>query len=491
MQDEKNVKINKEKNKTEKLLSFHTYIRVLKRFFILWLIAVIIIGFISVGISFIKTVSEGKVSTVISFSFDGIESGLDPSGNKFDINEVKSKKNVKAALDELGMSDEELHDIIINISIDGIVPLDVIDRIIEYTPVFESNEVVSSKNIQDTSYYPTQYNIELEYNQLDLNQSEAIKLLNKITEKYKAEFYDTFGYNTALETAINSVDYTEYDYVDAVDIFYNSLGSLKNYIEEISLKDNTRFKADNGYTFSDVSSSIDTIRNEDLDWVSSYITLNNVTKDKNILIANYEYKIEELNRSKIISEEVLKSVTDAIDVYEKNSILIFANATDGANSSLNQSSEIYDELIAKKIATQGQFSSCEQKIKLYERRIKSLKTGTSQEADREIVEAEFEKISKKVNDLLIVANQTASEYYEDVMLNNAYSILVPASGSIINMIKSVISDSFNKIVVYELLLASVYLTFCVVASYVEIPFEFKFKRTKKDAYKKNKTTKKK
>ena len=158
----------------------------------------------------------------------------------------------------------------------------------------------------------------------------------------------------------------------AVDVFDSSLGSLKNYIDELAASDNTRFRSETGYTFADLSSSIDTVRNEDLDWISSYITLNNVTKDKKNLIANYKFKIEDLKRSKIISEEQLKAVSETIEVYEKNSILIFSNATDAANASLTQSSDTYDNLITQKIEAQANLSACEQNIKRYEERIKSL-----------------------------------------------------------------------------------------------------------------------
>lgn len=101
--------------------------------------------------------------------------------------------------------------------------------------------------------------------------------------KIQRGFYNNYGYNSSLESAVVSIDYTEYDYVDAVDVFDSSLGSLKNYIDELAASDNTRFRSETGYTFADLSSSIDTVRNEDLDWISSYITLNNVTKDKKIL----------------------------------------------------------------------------------------------------------------------------------------------------------------------------------------------------------------
>lgn len=487
MQEQKNDKLTNEKSKTVSILSFKKYLVKLRKFFIYWLIAVVIIAFLNVGYSCVQKVFTGKVFTSVNFSFDGIESGLDPSGNKFDVSDIKSKKIIEESLEELGLKGKDVDLIISHISIDGIVPIDVIDRITQYDTVFDSVDIVSSKDIQDTSYYPTQYKIELECNKAGLSKKESADLLNKMTEKYRTSFYSAYGYNTSLEAAVTSIDYKEYDYVEAIDVFHSSLGSLQYYINELAANDNTRFQSENGYTFADISASIDTIRTEELDWISSYIMLNNVTKDKKILIANYKFKIEDLKRNKSIAEEIMKSISDTIDIYEKNSIIIFGNTMDGAKATLNQSSDTYDKLITQKIHAQTEVSSFDQNIKRYEERIKSLQKGSATKANGEIVESEFENISKKIDSLLKTANETASEYYEDVLLNNAYTVLSPASSSMFLMIKLAIKDSVRNILIFELLLTALYLTISALAIFVKSPFHVK--TSNKNSDKKNKKKK--
>ena len=452
----------------------------MKKFFVPWIIAAVVIALLNLGISGGKRLVTGTVSSVINFSFDGIESGLDPAGNKFDVNEIKSKDIIRESLKETGL-DGDVNHIYSHINIDGVVPLDVIERITKYDSIYNSDVIVSSKSIQDTSYYPTQYKIVLECSsETGLSKKEGALLLNKITEKYREVFYNNYGYNSSLESAVVSIDYTEYDYVDAVDVFDSSLGSLKNYIDELAASDNTRFRSETGYTFADLSSSIDTVRNEDLDWISSYITLNNVTKDKKNLIANYKFKIEDLKRSKIISEEQLKAVSETIEVYEKNSILIFSNATDAANASLTQSSDTYDNLITQKIEAQANLSACEQNIKRYEERIKSLENGASTAADEEVVDAELKKISGKIDTLINTVNETASEYYEKVLFSNAYTVLTPASTSVTGTLKAAVSDSVDNIFMFELILAALYVTVSVAFALIKTPM-----LTKKFAGRKN------
>ena len=310
-----------------------------------------------------------------------------------------------------------------------------------------------------------------------------------MTEKYEEYFYDSYGYNKSLETAVTSIDYNDYDYIDALTVFDASLGSLKDYINDLSSRDTTRYRSDEtGYTFADLSKSIDTVRTEDLDWISSYITLHNVTKDKKNLIANYKFKIEEYERTKKIYEERLKAVEDTISGYEKNSILIFSNATDGTNAALNQSSDTYDNLITEKVKAQTNLSSSQQRINLYQERIKSLESGKSTVGSEKIVEEKLAAISDKVQTLIDSVNNTATDYYKDVLFTNAYKVLTPASSSFMHIVKDATKDSMKDIAALELLLLSVYIIVSCAAIYVPENVKEKIERRKSnpDAKKKNK-----
>lgn len=458
----------KDKNGTESILSLKMFFVKLKKYFRFWLIATLIIALLNVGYTFGVEIFTGNVETVVNFSFDGIESGIDPNGNKFDVNEMKSKDILQESIDELGLkvSAEKIAN---HISIDGVVPEDVIDRITAYNSMFASETVDTARYIQDTSYYPTQYKITIECREAGLNQKESSDLLNKITEKYYTVFYNTYGYNTSLEYAVKSIDYKEYDYIEAVDVFNASLSSLQNYIKELASGDKTRFRAENGYTFADISASIDTVKSEDLDWISSYILLNNVTRDKKTLIENYKFKIEELKRSRTIAEETINSINESIDVYEKNAILIFNNSTDGVNAEINHSSDTYDNLITQKLSAQTTYSSCDENIKRYEDRIKSLESGSSDSSDIEVVESQFENIAAKIDSLLNIANETAEEYYEKNYLDNAYSVITPASSSLLRTAVSSVKSATGNIVMFELILTALYFTFSAVTCFVKIP----------------------
>lgn len=493
MQDLENKKLV---NKNVCILSGKSLFYYLKKFFIPWLITAAVIIAATLGINITKQIINGQITTNVNFGYDGIESGLDPTGNKLDIDQLKSKDIISESVKELNIEDADIDAIYSSITVSGVVPSNVIDRITAYTPIYSSDEIVSSKNIQDTSYYPTQYSITINCRKARLSQGESERLLNKMTENYADFFLDSYGYNKSLENAVKSIDYSEYDYVDAITVFDTSLESLQNYIDELSEKDTIRFRSEvSGYTFADLSKSIDVIRNEDLDWISSYITLNNVTKDKKNLIANYKFKIEEYGRTKTIYEEKLAAIEETISGYEKNSILIFGNATDGTNAALNQSSDTYDNLISEKVRTQTNLSATEQRIALYQERVKSLESGKSVSGSEQTVEDSLSKISDKIETLIDSVNTTATDYYEEVLFANAFKVISPASASVANVIKLTVSESETLIVALEFIAAALYIVAATVAVYVPDSIKQKINIKKNDMKnnmkKKNKSDKKK
>ncbi|MGN1102599.1 MAG: lipopolysaccharide biosynthesis protein, partial [Huintestinicola sp.] len=223
-----------------------------------------------------------------------------------------------------------------------------------------------------------------------------------------------------------------------------------------------------GYTFADLSESIKAIQSIDLDMISSYITINNVTKDKDVLLNYYKFRIQNLERSKVIYQEQLAAITETIAGYEKDSILIIGNGTDDINTNYTQASKEYDNLLEKKLTAQDNLSRTTQEIIYYNERITALNTTTVGSSDKvEKAEADLAKLNAKVANLIEQVNLTSNEYYETVSLKNAYNILVPASSSVGTSITSMIKSSIIPVLVTEIMVLVVYIGIAFVLAIVE------------------------
>ncbi len=85
--------------------SFSYIIANTKRYFLIWLVTAVVAAMTVSGlVMLLKTsISENIVTALVNFNYEGVEKGLDPAGEKFDINKIKSPNNIESALTELNI----------------------------------------------------------------------------------------------------------------------------------------------------------------------------------------------------------------------------------------------------------------------------------------------------------------------------------------------------------------------------------------------------
>lgn len=470
--DERNLNItikNQEEEKGNLLISISDVLKNMKRYLAVWLVAAIVFGIITACYVSYKTSSySAPINALVSFSYDGIEKGKDPSGRDFDINSVKNPTVVTAALTELNMDISHLDGIREGITFSGFIPEDAINRITAYKSVYESGangSLSAAEAMLDVTYYPTKFEINFDYSKAGLSRKDGVQVLNQILECYKDYFYDQYGFNSSLGIAVPAVSYTDYDYAEQVDVFRTTLETLERYIKQLANDDTTLFRSTaTGYTFNDLYQAATTIESIDLDRISSYISVNNITNDKEASIAYYDYRIENLTRTQAQLEERLASVNASIAQYQKDAVIIL-NGGDSPDASYTQTSDEYDKLFENYNSISTDLASTKQNIEFYKARREALngdRNATSKQ--KEQVEADLASLSEKLSNLVSLTEQTADEYYEDVAFANAYSILVPAVNSVGATLHSIISSCLMPVIMVEALVFVVYLIAAFVKS---------------------------
>ena len=441
MSEEKNISLILKQPEDESetvTISFGSIFRQMKRYLLVWIVLAAVLAMLTTSFVFLFSgrIVTSSITALVSFNYSGIESGKAPDGSTFDVNKIKSPNVIENALDDVGESSSLSENIRSNISIKGIIPDDALDKISLYQSVYSqggSAALDAVNSLLAIGYYPSYYVINFDYAAAGITIDDGKKILDRILENYQDYFFRTYGYNEALGSSVVAVDYKDYDYPEAVDVFDSTLDSLKQYVQKLSNDDTTNFRSnETGYTFSDLLTTIDTVKSADLDALSSYITINNITNDKEMLLTYYQYRIDEMERERKVSQSELDSVTNSINEYEKDTLLVFGNGNGAENgeTTYQQASEKYDELINQKIEIQDSVSRCSQRIEYYKDRISAMNENSGTvKVDSEEVEKELSSLYDKIKDLIDVTNKTADEYYETVTFANAYNILVPATGN--------------------------------------------------------------
>ena len=161
-EEQKNISItlNQPEEKDKVTISFEKVFSVLRRFLTLWLAIAVVVGIITSGIVLItsRSTSTDMITALISFKYDGIEKGLAPDGKEFDINKVKSPNIIEEAMSDIGEPAENVETVRRNISIEGVVPNEALDKISLYQKLFiKSGNIDTADALLNVSYFPTYY----------------------------------------------------------------------------------------------------------------------------------------------------------------------------------------------------------------------------------------------------------------------------------------------------------------------------------------------
>ncbi len=439
MDKEKNISVTlkapEENNKNGITISFGTMLRQMKRFFSLWIVISVVCALITFGFELIinQTTSSDTIMALISYNYDKVAKGLAPNGEELDVNKIKSPNIIESALTNLNIPLSYVEQVRRNIYIDGIVPKDSLDKISLYQDAYSKSSygLEAIKALLSIDYFPSYYIINFDNNNADFNLDDGKKIIDEILNSYQNYFFTTYGYNEAFGNSMAVIDYKDYDYPAAIDVFKTALDELDLYISRLQVNDTIKFRSSKtGFNFDDIRRNIETIKSADLDALSAYITVNNVTNDKTELMTYYEYKIDNLEHDFKVTESELASITNSIENYEKDTMHIFGSIDTTDETTLSQESEKYDELIAQKITTQTKYSSQKSMIEYYKSRIKDLDSkNDKKDGDVELVKSRLDNLYGKINDIIQIATDTSDEYYANVVFENAFNILVPATGN--------------------------------------------------------------
>ncbi len=444
------------------VLSMSTIFHMLGKYFLPWIIISVMAAVLLLGVSTVSTLHrKPPLTALVSFTYDGIEKGLDPAGRTFDVNTLKNTTVLESTLTELGKDLDSIEDIRENITIEGIIPSDAIDKLTTYKSVMDTavnGSLSAAQAVLDVSWYPTQFKVRFDYAGAGFGKNDGVQILNTMLDNYRDYFYTQYGYNANLGVAVSAVNYSDYDYTEAVDLFKTSLTTLEKYVKELADHETVRYRSvATGRTFNDLYQAVKAVETIDLDVLSSKIFVNNLTKDKQESINYYTYRMEDLEREQKSLTEVLDSIEASIKSYQKDTIVVM-QGTDGNSATLSQSSEEYDKLLERKLNVATDLAEAKRSYAYYEARKKALESSKNvTDEQKESLEKEFEALNTKLTDLVDVINATAEEYYETVEYANAYNVLVPAVNSASNTISDIVKHAFFMILVVEALIFVIYI----------------------------------
>ena len=369
-----------------------------------WLIALITsVALILTGIgTYIMIPRTQSVVAIIELNYPGIELGQNPDGTQFDIQQLKSPYVIESALEELSLTNSgvKLEEIRRNIDITSIVPNEI-SQLTE-TMIKQGREYV---------YYPNEFKVTYKVNKA-FSYNQGIQLIETIIIKYKEYFYTLYADVKTIENTIGTLDFSTYDYPDIVDVISTQIEGIHEFLEEKNEEDSNFRSSETGYSFADLNRSFDILRTVDATKLASLVNANTLTKDRDRLIKDYEYKVKRMELEMAKKSSEAEEARRLMDQFKKEDYVLIPDGSRNELKTENPSS-YYNTLAEIAINASVEAANIQHEIEYYKNEIERLKAVTDVSDAILIEEANnlIETIKTKMVDLINITNDTLDNYY--------------------------------------------------------------------------------
>ena len=398
-----------------------------RRIYAYLLVIAVLVGLLLGGLSVVYDHYFNEASYVrglISFNYKGIEKGLDPNGAVFDVTVLKSPAVLEPALAAIGRDSAYLSHLKDNIDIKAVQPQDVVERITIIERMSEKDPSNYEK-LLDVDYYPSQYVVYL-YDDGTFSTREMSNLLNAVFDSYREYFYKTYADSDVITVVANLLDSGDYDYSANIDLISTQIDLMESFVEAKQAEAPEFRSSATGMSFEDIGASLELIKTIDLANISSFVQTHTLSNDPMQMVEYYEYLITETRRQLNEQQVKLANVTEAINNYEKDPMVVVSGQDSTAQ--FTTTSEYYDTLVAEKISISNRIASINVRLSKYN----ELKNSFS-ERQSEIYSEEFDyadvkiaNIKTKISNMIDLLEVTTDEYYRTSKYTDAFQVSVPA-----------------------------------------------------------------
>lgn len=285
---------------------------------------------------------KDEVTLSLAFYHKGIDEGLDPNGNKFDIYEVKDRELIAQALTAVEL--ESLLDVETverSIAIRPVVPANILEKMQEVP----EDEGISTESILSDGYHPNEYKIGLRKMEgISTDDHEA--LLGTLVDAYIQSYYDKYFLIQSDLFSLTEERLMSYDYPEMIDSLDNEITVLANYVQTFRDEDAFFRGSADGKSFGDLEQKILLLKSVNLSKLSSYIGAYHFTKDREERIELLRYQIEREANLSSMQEDAREVLQSVIDKFEKDTALLFMGS-ESTPVELENRSSYYNTLISR------------------------------------------------------------------------------------------------------------------------------------------------
>ncbi len=243
-------------------------------------------------------------SEVIHYNDPQAELGLTPTGEKFDVNEIKSSSVVSKVVSKLGLT--------------GIYSVDSLISRITITAIPDEDKLAQKeaklKEGESYIYEPSTYIVSF-----TATNSEgpvfARTILDEVLDIYFAEYSQKYVNVAPAKNIIDNIENGDYDYIEMVELIDAGINETLNTVYQRMAQNPYYRGTKTGASFSDLADEFNYLREVTLSGLFAKIYNYQVTKNKTILVSDYQTRIDNNNISAATEEIIVNDTVAVIEAY--------------------------------------------------------------------------------------------------------------------------------------------------------------------------------
>ena len=394
-----------------------------------------------------STLQIGSTSANLTVAFEGAGKGLDPQGNRFDVNGVKSDEVLEKAIQESGL--------------EKTVTVDELKRRVYILPSAESDTLkelltlttISGKteDIKERMVYPTSFTVGLKDMGLPAPLNDR-KLLTNILKAYESQLRARYLSDTLSEPAYTPEEILQMDYPEMMKVLNQEADSLLLYINSYASNERQFVSKKTGLSFSDVYEQATLLKNTDIGTMKSLVDYYELTLDPPSRIL---YEDTMLRRAGVVANKLLGAQytsADILQIYNNSSNYIFASGDTGSVNLAPAENQFYGDLVDALVNKQQAYIGAKYDQQDIQKAIAKLQVqAVSLTGDAYInltgeIKTGAQKALTRIDELKKQTRDMAQEYYETSIGNKIY-----VSGTAYDL------NSNGNIVINFIVLAALYI----------------------------------
>lgn len=243
-------------------------------------------------------------SEVIHYNDEQAEQGLAPTGDKLDVNEIKSSAVMSKVVDRMGLT--------------GVYSVDSLISRIEITPIEDKDKVAQKEAKLEAGevyiYEPSTFKVSFTAKSHEKPEF-ARTILDETLDVYFAQFSQKYVNVAPANNTIENLDNAEYDYIEMMELIDSSIEETLSVLYKRMEQNNYYRATGTGVSFGDLAEEFSYLRSVKVSDLISRIYKYQITKSKPVLVSDYTTRIDNNNISNEKEKSIVEDVVSVIDAY--------------------------------------------------------------------------------------------------------------------------------------------------------------------------------